>query len=156
MVDKVDWWVDTLKNLDVEKYAKQTVFTMGQVEFEIRPHDAWSSFDQLDHIRDKLGNFILQGNIIGMMKLESEFVKKQILPHVLEKTYFRTPNMDGSRMRLKDNEAMAFDREFDMHPEYVYQLIGRWICINFTISSKGIVSMLGTNLDLFARAILNQ
>jgi len=146
-MEEFNLWKELLGKIDVKEASQEHSFKIGEVTFEIDPHDAWSAWKQLDKIRAKLSNLVVSGNVAGLLALEHKFLMENVFDNLKEKTYFVTPAVKKGRLKLAGNEQMAFNREFGMQPEHVYELMGRWLAINFTNSCSGIASLLGKLLD---------
>lgn len=120
-----------LSNLDVDAVAKETQFKIADVEFEMSKMHAWDGIELLEILREQWFSKLFLGNIQGFATIPASFLKKNVIIPMTENTMFKTPEMTKGSLLLKGNEGTAFDPQFGMEPTDIYELMGRFVAINF-------------------------
>lgn len=120
-----------LSDLDVDAVSKETEFKIADVNFEMTKMNAWDGIELLEVLREKWFSKLFLGNIQGFATISASFLKRYVITPMTENTVFKTPEMTKGTLLLKGNEGTAFDPQFGMEPTDIYQLMGRFLAINF-------------------------
>ena len=140
--------IDTfLANVDILKVSKELEFTIGQVEFSMKRMNSWDAWPVLCKVREKMLGSLAVGNLQSALSIPHEFLRNEIFRHLAEHTWFKTPEFKKGKRILAGNEQVAFNPDFDVEATDIYELIGRFLCVNFPNLLRRIVSQIGSDED---------
>jgi len=135
--------VGFLQNVDIKKVSEETEFKIGDVTFFMKRMPALSAWKILDKLREKVLGNVAIGNIQALLNMSSDFVEEHLLQHVLHYTRFMTPDVKKGKLLLEEYPDKALNPEYGVEPTDIYQLIGRFLCINFPTLLQQIGKQIG-------------
>lgn len=132
-----------LENVDITKVSEELEFKIGEVEFKMEKMPALAAWKVLDKLREKLLGNIAVGNMQALLGLSSQYVEENLLGHMMESTRYKTPDMTKGTASLNDYPNKALNSDHGVEPTDIYQLIGRFLCINFPTLLRQIGNQIG-------------
>ena len=133
-----------LQTLDVEKVSNELTFSIGEVEFEMERMKGWAAWGVLDKLRSEVLAGLVAGNLQRVAALPTEFIEKELLEPMSKHLKFSTPQITKGKLPFAGKEDMALNPEFGVEPTAVYELVGRFLCINFPSLCRRIVKQTGS------------
>ena len=135
--------LEILKNLDIDAIGNQLTFKIGEVEFEMERMPGVPAWDLLEELRAETLGSLAMGNIMRLLSIPPQFVREKLIAEIGKHTWFKSPQVKQGKLLFGENMDMAMQAKFGVQPTAMYELIGRFLCINFPNLLRGLVKNVG-------------
>lgn len=150
-----DGLLKAIQALDIDKVSKELTFKIGDVTFEMEPMAGYPAWELLEELRaEALGGLAISG-LAKLLSLPPAFVKEKLIKNMASRTRFTTPDMTRGSLPFQgaENMNMALQPRLGVQPTAMYELLGRFIAINFPDLSKGIAKLFGSETNSSAQPL---
>ena len=135
-----------IDRVDIDEIGNQLTFSIGETQFEMEPMAGVPALKLLEELREQLAGSLLTGNIMKLLALPRDFVQNRLIKEMGKKTWFVNPEVKEGRLELGPNMGMALQMKHGVEPSAIYELLGRFMCINFPSTSQAVVKLIGSTV----------